>query len=126
MLRCPLCDSLLTTTYQHLPQGDIYHLHTTCPNKDLSLTRYELNKNISEHIQTITHIANLIEYIANDSLVNKQARKYPTFQVFLRSNLTATHERPQLNNFNTLRAPREEREPRYHSRTIPYGPEYDI
>ena len=125
MLRCPLCDSLLTTTYQHLPQGDIYHLHTTCPNKDLSLTRYELNKNISEHIQTITHIANLIEYIANDSLVNKQARKYPTFQVFLRSNLTATHERPQLNNFNTLRAPREEREPRYHSRTIPYGPEYE-
>jgi len=124
MLRCPLCAGQLTPTYQKPTQGNIYHLHTTCSHKDLSLIRYELNKNISEHIQTITNITDLIEYIANDSLANKQSRKYPTFQDFLRSNLTATHERPPLNNFHTLRAPREAREQRYQSSTIPYGPPY--
>ena len=51
-------------------------------------------------------------------------REYPTFQDFLQSNLTATHERPHLNNFHTLHAPREPREQRYQSSTIPYGPAY--
>ena len=124
MLRCPLCTSQLTTTYEHLPQGHIYHLHTTCSNKELSMVRYDLNKNISAHIKTITNIVDLIEYIANDSLAHNDARKYPPFQDFLRSNTAATHERPPQNNFDTLRAPREPRESRYFSTTIPYGPNY--
>ena len=126
MKRCPLCTCSLAATTQQIPEGTTYHLlHITCSHKNLSQIWYNLNKNISEHIQTITDIVNLIEeYIANQSLSDKHARKHAPFQDFLRSNLTATHERPELNHFDSLRAPRKPRKQRYLSRTIPYGPDY--
>ena len=55
--RCPLCTCQLTATTKQIPEGDTIHLHsTTCSHKDLSQARYDLNKSISEHIQTITDI----------------------------------------------------------------------